>query len=149
MSFREFSASTRIARPAADVFDWVADYRNVPSVLEGVTRWDPVGEATEGVGAQFDVEMGALGFRLSNRLELDRWQRPRSIGWVSRHGLISQRGAWTFAPRRGGTGVELRIGYEPPGGGLGGFLAGRLEGLVQERLHRALESMRELLEEGA
>lgn len=143
---RQFAASTLIARAPADVFDWVADYRNVPTVLEGVSRWDPVGSRTRGSGAEFDVEMGTLGVNLANRLVLDAWDRPRRIGWKSRSGLIAQTGRWTFTPSGGGTAVELQIAYDPPGGGVGGLLAGAVEGLVKNRLAAALERMRRVLE---
>ena len=146
MAHRRFSARTVIARDPADVFAWVADHRNVPTVLEGVDRWEPLGEAVTGVGARFDVSMRALGVPLDNVLVLDRWDEPRAIGWRSESGLIPQSGGWRFEPRPGGTEVTLTIGYEPPGGALGGLLAGRVEGMVRGRLAQALERMRTILE---
>jgi uncharacterized membrane protein len=146
MASRRFSARTVIDRPPGDVFAWVADYRNAGSVLEGVDRWEPMGEATTGVGARFDVSMRALGLPLENVLVLDRWEEPRAIGWRSESGPIAQRGGWRFEPRPGGTEVTLTIAYDPPGGAIGGLLAGRVDGLVRGRLERALERMRAALE---
>lgn len=146
MAARRFSASTVIARDAGDVFAWVADHRNAARVLDGVDRWEPLGGATRGVGARFDVSMRALGLPLENVLVLDRWEEPRAIGWRSESGLIGQAGGWRFEPRPGGTEVTLSIAYEPPGGVVGGLLAARVDGLVRGRLEQALARMKAVLE---
>jgi uncharacterized membrane protein len=146
MAQRRFTARTVIARDPSDVFAWVADHRNVPRVLEGVDRWQPLGDRTEGRGARFDVSMRALGVPLDNVLVLDTWDEPRAIGWRSASGPIAQAGGWRFAPLADGTEVTLTISYEPPGGAVGGLLAGRLDGVVRARLQRALERMKAVLE---
>ncbi len=146
MAHRRFTARTVIAREPADVFAWVADHRNVPTVLDGIDRWEPLGGATRGVGARFDVSMRALGVPLENVLVLDRWHEPSAIGWRSESGLIPQAGGWRFEGRPGGTEVTLTIGYDPPGGALGGLLAARVDGLVRGRLEHALERMKAVLE---
>jgi uncharacterized membrane protein len=148
VALRRFSARIVIAREPPDVFAWVSDHRNVPAVLEGVDRWQPLGDSTVGVGARFDVSMRALGLPLENVLIIDRWEEPSAIGWRSESGLIAQSGGWRFAPRAGGTEVVLTIGYEPPGGAIGGLLAGSVDGVVRSRLQRALERMRGILETG-
>jgi uncharacterized membrane protein len=146
MAQRRFSASVLIARDPADVFAWVADHRNVPTVLEGVDRWEPLGASTRGRGARFDVSMRVLGLQLGDVLVLDTWEAPAAIGWHSESGLVAQAGGWHFEPRRGGTEVTLTIGYEPPGGALGGLLARRVDGVLGERVRQALERMRAVLE---
>lgn len=138
----------RIAALPEDVFDFMADYRNVRRALDGVTRWQPRGRAT-GLGARFDVEMTVVGLPLSGVLVLDRWDRPREIGWKSESGMVRQRGGWRFTPGAGGTEVQLLISYEPPGGALGNLAAGPLGGIVRRRLERALERTAELLEQPA
>jgi ribosome-associated toxin RatA of RatAB toxin-antitoxin module len=143
---RRFSAHTLIRREVGDVFAWVADYRNAPAVLEGVTRWGPAGEQTAGAGARFDVEMQVLGFPLSTELVIDVWDEPREIEWSSRSGLVSQWGGWTFESRPEGTRVTLTIAYRPPGGAAGNLIAGQADGLVRARLQRALETMKDVLE---
>lgn len=146
---REFSASVRIACPAEAAFDFVADHRNVPKVLDGITRWEPLGRRRSGEGARYSVEMRTLGIPMANVLVIDRWQRPRAIGWHSESGLIEQIGGWRFlAMGRDRVEVTLTIGYQPPGSALGNLLAGRVDGVVRRRLERALEAMRELLEVG-
>lgn len=149
MAERVFSARVHIARPPEAVFEWVADHRNVPRVLEGVSRWRPLGQPERGRGARFDVEMRALGVPLANVLVLDRWQPPRAIGWHSESGPIPQRGGWSFRRSGAGTEVTLEIAYTPPGGALGGVLAGTVDAAVRRRLQRALRDMKEILEAAA
>lgn len=148
MAERRFSASTVVRRPQRDVFEWVADHRNAPLVLEGVTRWEPLGERTRGVGARFDVEMQVLGFPLSTELVLDVWDEPRSIEWSSESGLVEQWGGWELETWEDGTRVTLTIAYRPPGGAAGSLIAGQADGLVRGRLERALETMKDVLENG-
>jgi uncharacterized membrane protein len=143
---REFRARRQIAVPAETLFDFVADHRNVPLVLEGVTRWQALSTPPTGVGARFDVEMGAAGLPLGGILVLDRWDRPHEIGWTSESGLVWQRGRWLFRGAADGTWVELAIAYRPPGAVLGHLFSAGLEGVVRRRLERALERMAGLLE---
>jgi uncharacterized membrane protein len=147
---REFSASTRIATSPERIFDFVADYRNVPAVLEGITRWEPVQpDQAARRGTRYDVEMRTFGIPLANRLVLDAWERPRRIGWRSESGLIAQRGGWTFTGHPDGTTtVALRIAYEPPLAAFGNLVAGRADAVVRRRLERALAAMKARLEAG-
>jgi uncharacterized membrane protein len=147
MAEHRFSAGITVARPAEAVFDWVADYRHVAEVLEGVERWEPLQGETRGLGARFDVSMSALGLPLENVLVLDRWDEPSTIGWRSESGLLQQSGRWDFRPRGEGTAVSLSIGYLPPLGVVGQLVAGEVDSLVRERLRRALEEMKRILEQ--
>jgi len=142
---RVFIARVTAAVPPRRAFDFVADYRNVSRVLEGVTRWEPLGR-DQGVGARFDVEMRTFGIPLRNILVLDRWEAPRELGWRSESGLIEQTGGWRFRPRQGGTEIELRIAYSPPGAALGDMIAGRADAVIRHRLETALERMKAELE---
>jgi len=149
MPERCFSAQALIRRDPSDVFAWVADHRNVAKVLEGVSRWEPLGETNRGPGARFRVAMQALGLPLENILVLDSWDEPRAIGWHSESGLIAQTGGWRFEAEAGSTRVTLTIRYTPPGGALGGLVAGRADALVRGRLAAALVRMKDILEGSA
>jgi uncharacterized membrane protein len=146
MPDRRFAARIMIGREPSTVFAWVADHRNVPRVLEGVSRWEPLGARDRGQGARFKVAMRALGIPLETVLVLDTWDEPRAIGWRSESGLIAQTGGWRFEPQPGGTQVTLTICYLPPGGVVGGLLAGQVDSLVRGRLQAALERMKDILE---
>ena len=146
MAQREFVAEVTIKCSPERAFDYFADHRHVAAVLEGISRWKPIGRQSEGVGARYEVEMVALGFLLKSVLRLDRWRRPHEIGWVSESGLIKQEGGFTFAETKVGVHVVLRIAYTPPAAMLGAAVAGRLDWVVKRRLQMALERIREVLE---
>jgi uncharacterized membrane protein len=142
----EFSAGVTVESTPERAFDYFADYRHVAEVLEGVSRWEPMGAQTTGVGARYRVEMTAFGIPLRNVLRLNRWSRPREIGWISESGLIKQDGGFRFREVAGGVRIELEIAYQPPASVLGAAVARRMDGLVRHRLERALEQIRDVLE---
>jgi uncharacterized membrane protein len=142
-----FKAEVTAGCPPERAFDYFADHRHVAAVLDGVSRWEPIGEKTRGVGARYNVEIVALGLPLRSVLRLNRWQRPYAIGWVSESGLIKQEGGFTFKKVSRGVRIELRIAYEPPASFLGAAIARRMDWMLRQRLQRALERIRDKLEE--
>ncbi len=142
----EFTATVVVHTSPERAFDYFADHHHVARVLEGVTRWEPVGSRSTGIGARYNVELVAMGFPLRSVLRLNRWRRPREIGWVSESGMIKQEGGFAFAEVPEGVRVELRIAYVPPASVVGELVARRLEGAVKQRLQRAMERIRDTLE---
>ena len=145
MAKLEFSAEVTVRCTPERAFDYFADFRHVAAVLDGVSRWEPVGAETRGVGARYNVEMAVLGFPVKSMLRLNRWRRPREIGWISLSGPIKQDGGFTFTQVKDGVRIKLRIAYEPPASFLGAAVARRLDWVVRGRLERALERIRERL----
>jgi hypothetical protein len=146
VAWLEFAAAVSVKTTPERAFDYFADHRHVAEVLEGVSRWDPVGAQTTGVGARYRVEMSAFGVPLRNVLRLSRWHRPHEIAWVSESGLIKQEGGFRFREVAGGVRIELRIAYQPPASAIGAAVARQMDGLVRRRLEHALERIREVLE---
>lgn len=142
----EFRSAVAVKCSPERAFDYFADYRHVADVLDGVSRWEPVGAKTRGVGAEYNVELVAFGLPLRSVLRLNRWKRPDEIGWASESGLIKQDGGFTFEKVPAGVRIELRIAYEPPASVIGAAVARRMDGLVRDRLQRALEQIKDLLE---
>ena len=142
----ELSEPITVACSPERAFDYFADYHHVAQVLEGVSKWEPIGAQTQGTGARYSVEMLALGFPLRSVLRLNRWRRPHEIGWVSESGLIKQEGGFAFTKVPKGVRIVLRISYEPPASFLGAAVASRLDGFVRGRLRAALERIRATLE---
>jgi uncharacterized membrane protein len=149
MAQREFSAGVTVKATPERAFDYFANHEHVAAVLDGVTRWEPIGRKTQGVGARYDVEIEALGFPLASVLRLNRWQRPSEIGWVSEKGLVKEEGGFTFTKVKDGVRIVLRIAYTPPGALVGGAIASRLEPVVRSRLQSAMDRIREVLESKA
>ncbi len=146
MATLEFSADVTVKVSPERAFDYFADYRHVADVLDGVSRWEPIGRKTRGAGARYEVEMSTLGFPLESVLRLNRWRKPKEIGWVSERGLVKQEGGFTLTPVADGVRIELRIAYEPPGGVVGAAVARRVDSTVRRRLEKALERIRHVLE---
>ena len=146
MARLEFTSTIDVASTPERAFDYIADYRHVPQVLEGVSRWLPLGATTREVGSRYDVEMVTFGVPLKNVLRLKRWRRPEAIEWESESGLIRQEGGFRFHKTDRGVRIELRIAYEPPGSAVGAAVARRMDGMVRRRLERALERIRDVLE---
>jgi len=143
----EFKSAVTVKSSPERAFDYFADHRHVAEVLQGVSKWEPIGTKTRGAGARYNVELVAFGLPLRSVLKLNRWRRPHEIGWVSESGLIKQDGGFTFEKVPAGVRIELRIAYEPPASFVGAALARPLDRMVRERLKRALERIRERLEE--
>ncbi len=146
MARLEFSAAVDVHASPERAFDYFADHRHVAEVLQGVTRWEPIGSRATGIGARYNVALVAMGFPLRSVLRLNRWQRPLEIGWVSESGLIKQEGGFTFTKTANGVRVELRIAYVPPAFVIGAFVARRLDRVVKDRLQRAMDRIRDALE---
>jgi uncharacterized membrane protein len=142
----EFRSAVTVKSSPERAFDYFADHHHVAEVLEGVSRWEPVGMKTRGVGARYNVELVAFGLPLRSVLKLNRWRRPEEIGWVSESGLVRQDGGFTFEKAPAGVRIELRIAYEPPASFLGAALARPLDRVVRVRLKSAMERIRERLE---
>src|SRR5438477_9209323 len=146
MAKLEFSAAVTAKASPERAFDYFADHRHVAEVLEGVSRWEPIGGKTRGTGARYRVEMRALGLPLKSVLRLNRWRRPREIGWISESGLIKQEGGFRFTAIPDGVRIDLHIAYEPPASVIGATVARRLDGMVRQRLERALNRIQERLD---
>jgi hypothetical protein len=143
----EFKSAVTVKTSPEGAFDYFADHRHVAEVLDGVSKWEPIGTKTRGVGARYSVELVAFGVPLKSVLRLNSWRRPEEIGWVSESGLIKQDGGFRFEKVPAGVRIELRIAYQPPASFVGAALARPLDGMVRERLKHALERIRERLEE--
>ena len=146
MAKLEFASAIDVKATPERAFDYCADHRHVAEVLDGVTRWQPLGAKTHGVGARYDVEMVTFGVPLRNVLRLNTWRRPEAIGWISESGLIKQEGGFRFVRTEDGVRIELHIGYEPPASILGAAVAHRFDGLVRGRLEKAMRRIRKELE---
>ncbi len=146
MSRLEVTAEVTVRCPPERAFDYFADHHHVAQVLEGVTRWEPVGTRTTGAGALYAVELNVLGVPLRSTLRIDRWRRPHEIAWVSETGLIRQEGGFTFVDVPEGVRIKLHISYEPPAWVIGAAVARRVDGVVRGRLQRALERIHDVLE---
>jgi ribosome-associated toxin RatA of RatAB toxin-antitoxin module len=113
-----------IDREPKEVFALVGDPSRYPDFLVGLTKWKPVTEETQGVGARFRTLMKVGSIEVGGTVEVTRWEEPACIEWTSSQG-VAQSGRWLLEAADGGTDLRLEIDYDI-GGGLVGRLVDRL-----------------------
>jgi uncharacterized protein YndB with AHSA1/START domain len=81
---QEFSASTVIDRPIADVFAFLADGTNDPKFSPRVQEIRQTTDGPVGVGTVFESKVKDAGMTTSRRFELTDVQAPTRIRWTER-----------------------------------------------------------------
>jgi acyl-CoA synthetase (AMP-forming)/AMP-acid ligase II len=137
------------AHPSA-VWDIICDPRTYPSLVVGVTRWEPLHAAgATGVGARYAMRMRIGSADVGGNVEIVEYQPRADIAWTAVTG-IEQRGRWRVrAVEPGLTRVTLRIAYQSPGG-LAGLLADQVSARqVRGNVRDTLEALRGRFDEDA
>ena len=125
----KISASTRVEAPAGEVFDYAADYRHATLLVPGLTRFEPIGETTSGLGAAFDAAIQIGPKRYETKLAVNVFEPVHAIGWS---GLPEGPSLlWTFTPDDDITAVEFELGFDLPGGMAGTLLGFTIEPIVR------------------
>lgn len=142
-----------IARPPAEVFDYLADVANHPEFLDHfTTQWRllRVDSYGRGAGARFKVDKAFNRFGWGDytlvRVEPDH--RIVAVGRAGKYNRVKTYFEWTLAPSGGGTRVELMAESEPaqPSDRIFDPLGGR--GWFRRKAGRGLKRLRSILEEG-
>ena len=109
---------TAVCRAPLDVaFEYVADYRNIPSWMLGIEQFAPVGDQERGEGAEFDVT-ARFGVRLHTRIRATEWVDHRLIGMESVRG-VAVCSRFGFEGVGSGTSITANVSYRLPGGPAG------------------------------
>lgn len=131
---------------AAAGFAYVDDYRNVPEWMFGVTRFDPIGDQVQGLGATFDVTMQLGPKALNSRVRITEWERDTVIRLQSIDG-IANSSTWQFAPTSGGdTTLTVDFDYALPGGLLGKALSVVVDPIVGTAIAHTESTLRRKVE---
>ncbi len=109
--------TARCRAPLDVAFDYVADYRNIPSWMLGIEQFVPVGEQHRGEGAEFDVT-ARFGVRLHTRIRATEWVEQRLIGMESVRG-VAVCSRFIFEGAGAGTHITAEVSYRLPGGPAG------------------------------
>ena len=140
----EASATTVIARPAAEGWDYVMDVSNDANWRTGIDEsgWQP-GET---------IGLGALGYTRVGDQKAE-WrvislEEGESVQWDLISGPIKGRGGYRLVPVEGGTQFTLLADVEPAGwlrllGPVFGWIGRRQNQRDVERLRDILEAMPE------
>lgn len=135
-----------IEAPVDTVFRAFASYDNFPLFMPHVREVRDLGEgrshwkvqALPGTSVEWDAEITEL-------------IADRSLGWTSLSGAaVPNAGIIRFSPNaRGGTTVDIRLGYHPPAGELGHAFARLLGADPGRKLDRDLRIMKDFIERHA
>jgi len=140
-----YERSIEIARPPADVFDFLTDLDNLrrwqPTVRE--VEWDaPLAE-----GAAFDETRELLGRRVRSRLEVTALEPGREFSIRVVDGPVPLTVRHLLEPAGSGTRLTLEAEGEP--GGLMRLAAPLAERAAARQATQDLERLKRLLEAGA
>jgi hypothetical protein len=105
-----------IARPPAEVFDFVADERNEPRFNPKMTSVEQLTPGPIGCGTRYRAELASRGRPLAMVIELTDYERPRRLSSTTRMPAMDIRGTLTFEPILGarvcaGTGSSSRAAW--------------------------------------
>ena len=133
----------RIAAPAEQVFDTVADTRNEPSFNPAMTSVELLTPLPIGLGTRFRARMGRAGTQML--VELTEFDRPHQLGSRTTSSMMETSGALTFAADGEGTVMSWDWQVRPKGwmrmlGPLSGPLGDRMERRIWTRLKHQLET---------
>lgn len=113
--------------PRDRVFDYINGYENVPKFMFGITKFDPITEATSGLGSRFKAALNVGPKTLTSTAETTAWVENELIELTAVEGF-SVNTTWRFADHGdGGTSVDVHFAYNLPGG-----LAGRALKIIIE-----------------
>ncbi|WP_137723006.1 SRPBCC family protein [Prescottella subtropica] len=132
--------------PVELAFAHIDDYRNVPDWMFGITRFDPIGEQVQGLGARYAAAMQIGPKTFTSTVEVTEWEQDRIITLSSVDGF-GNRSSWMFAPV-GDDRTELSVdfGYELPGGVAGRLLGKLIEPFVVTAIKQTEANLRKQIE---
>lgn len=115
------------AAPIEVAFAYLDDYRNATDWMFGLSRFEPVGEQVQGLGAEFDGTFSVKPVKVHSTIRVTEWKQHEIIAFESIKGFRNWS-TWRFLPDGPArTKIEVQFSYELPGG-----LAGKAMGRVFE-----------------
>lgn len=142
--------SVSIAAPPERVFEYVADFTNLPSYNSEVIRARRLSPGREALGATFAVTVRAGPIRFGTRLEITATERPRFFQnrAVAGRLFVADEDRF-FSPEGGGTRVTFRVRYRAPLGPVGALLdRAVLRRFSRAQLRGELAGLKRVLERG-
>lgn len=142
-----FQISLDIDRSPAEVFAYIADFRNMPKWYEAVEDVTVAASAPLGIGARFHMVRSLPGGPAHNDVEITSYRPDGEVTFASINGPTPFQYRYEFQPT--GTGTRLTLdgdisaeGLSGPAGHLGG-LAGRL---FKQGMKKNLNVLKKILE---
>lgn len=131
------SHSTTIDAPRELVWDYIVEPDNYIGFMDGITRWEVVGETRSGLGARYRMLIRVGSAEVGGLIEVVEFKDRCDMAWASVTG-VDQRGRWRLRDDGDGkTRVEFRYAYGVAGAGLMGVISERV---ASPSLSRKLKS---------
>jgi uncharacterized membrane protein len=144
----EVAVTVTVNAEAQQCFDYVADPANIPRVMAGIKRYDPLTSQTRGKGATFISIAEVAGREIEAYMEIIGWKEPEHMVAASTKGP-KLRGSWTFEEFDDGTtDITLHQEFELPGvfklmpGGI-------VRGTVEKGVRDSLRNLKRQIEQTA
>lgn len=139
--------SVKIDAPPEAVWEAIIDFTQYPEYIEGMTRWEPVGEVNQAVGDRFRMLLKVGSAEVGGLIEIVERVDGRDIAWTSITG-IDQRGRWRVRPlENGGTKLQMRYAYGVAGAGIPGLISELVASPIMRRHQKgALEQIKRKVE---
>jgi uncharacterized protein YndB with AHSA1/START domain len=145
------TASVVIDRPIDEVFRFLADVRNMPQWVSGVTGAAYV-DGDAGLGAAFRITYGQGWRDVELQLEVTDYEAPTRFGMQIVRGPFTFDGRFELAPEAGSTRVSnsVEAGADSLASELAMLLFGPLiRRSMSGRLQRELEALRDAMSGGS
>jgi uncharacterized membrane protein len=141
----EIQKTITVDAPVPDVFELYSDFERFPRFMSHVIQVEKLGE-----GRYRWVVKGPLGIPVSWDAEITELVPERVVAWKSEPGaLIGNAGIVHFDPApEGGTRIDLKMVYNPPGGAVGHAIASLFGVDPKHALDVDLVRFQSLLERG-
>jgi uncharacterized protein YndB with AHSA1/START domain len=144
-----FSASTTVAKPIEEVFDFLADGTNDPKFSPRVQEMKKTTDGPIGVGTVFESTVKDAGMKSSRQFELTEFERPTKIRWTERSkNIITVPAGGYDLERQGDSQTKVTIHNDFEGHGFGKVIIGLVSRQGQKDAPKMAERIKAAVEAG-
>ena len=137
-------SSTSIARPAAEVFEFVADVRNDPRWHTDILEAHLTGEKPIGQGSTFAVKFKPFMGQSEGSVTVAKFEPPRRLELRGQMGKMAPTLTLSVEPQGEGSRFTRRVEMEPPG--IMRLLAPFMKGTFRKQNAGFVENLKRVLE---
>ncbi|MET1012583.1 MAG: SRPBCC family protein [Actinomycetota bacterium] len=137
-------SSTSIARPAAEVFEFVSDVRNDPRWHTDILEAHLIGEEPIGQGSTFAVKFKPFMGQSEGTVTVAKYEPPRRLELRGQMGKMAPTLTLSVDPQGDGSRFTRRVEMEPPG--IMRLLAPFMKGTFRKQNAGFVENLKKVLE---